>query len=82
MLLRGENVVSLQVESLPRAAKAGMPPGPGVGAAAGRGMPLAPPGAPAGLAGPVRGVGGPAPGMMPPPPGYGGPPPPGYFGPR
>ena len=82
VLLRGENVVSLQVEAPPQQkAKSTVPPGPGQGVPMGRGMPL-------GLSGPVRGLGGPGaaamqpaaqappfappgapPGMMAPPPG-------------
>jgi small nuclear ribonucleoprotein B and B' len=68
VLVRGDNVVSLQIESLPKTRKVAAAGGPGVAKAAGRGMPVvaagpvvaAAPGAPAGLAGPVRGVGGPA----------------------
>lgn len=71
VILRGDEVVDLTIEGPPpadesRLAKAqAVPGGPGMGRAAGRGMPAPAPGtAPVGLAGPARGVGGPAPGMM------------------
>lgn len=68
IILRGESVVSLTVESKPPAEdkkKAGGPGGPGVGVPGGRGLPVAPMGqAPAGLAGPARGVGGPGAAQM------------------
>eukprot|EP01138_Halocafeteria_seosinensis_P012582 gb/GECG01012855.1/.p1 GENE.gb/GECG01012855.1/~~gb/GECG01012855.1/.p1 ORF type:complete len:256 (+),score=24.57 gb/GECG01012855.1/:1-768(+) len=63
VLLRGENVVSIQIqapppsESKPTGQQAG---GPGVARSAGRGLSAAPSGAPRGLAGPVSGVGGPS----------------------
>ncbi|CAE7336127.1 SNRPB [Symbiodinium sp. KB8] len=65
ILLRGDTVVSLQVEA-PPASKGRREDarvvGPGVAKAAGRGISAAPMGmAPAGLAGPVAGVGGSAP---------------------
>ncbi len=66
VLLRGENVVSLTVESPPPAHEPeglGVM-GPGRGMAAGRGLPAAPIGIPMGLAAPMRGIGGPAHGMM------------------
>eukprot|EP00658_Telonema_sp_P-2_P003921 TRINITY_DN11467_c0_g1_i1.p1 TRINITY_DN11467_c0_g1~~TRINITY_DN11467_c0_g1_i1.p1 ORF type:complete len:221 (+),score=35.11 TRINITY_DN11467_c0_g1_i1:150-812(+) len=66
VLIRGETVISLSVEGPPPKEKmGGMSGGPGVGRAAGRGLPTAPMGGPqAGLSGPVRGVGGPDPSMM------------------
>merc|ERR1712166_483681 len=66
VLVRGETVVSLSVEGPPPKEKEGkMTGGPGVGRAAGRGLPTAPMSGPqAGLSGPVRGVGGPDPSMM------------------
>lgn len=69
VLLRGENVVSLTIEGPPPPedrTTVGIP-GPGMGRAAGRGLPAAPIGGtvlPMGLTAPMRGIGGPAPGMM------------------
>ena len=68
IVLRGDSVVSMTIEGPPppEPDERITPGGPGVGRAAGRGMPMAPGpmGAPMGLAGPVRGVGGPAHGLM------------------
>jgi len=68
VLLRGENVISLSAETPPPPkprAQLAAGAAPGVGKAAGRGMPGAPlSAAPKGLSGPVRGVGGPAANLM------------------
>lgn len=67
VLLRGENIVSLTVEGPPPPATNlnVAQPGPGLGRAAGRGLPVAPSGGPPmGLTAPMRGIGGPAPHMM------------------
>ena len=88
MILRGEHVVSFTVEGPPPVSMEDRKqpiPGPGLGKAVGRGMPVLPAGVAApGLAGPMPGIGAGmmgAPPMMPPPmvPGMG-PPPPAAFG--
>jgi len=71
IVLRGDSVVSMTIEGPPPPEEGERlaPGGPGIGRAAGRGLPVAPMGggAPMGLAGPVRGVGGPASTLMQPP---------------
>jgi small nuclear ribonucleoprotein B and B' len=70
VILRGDSVVSMSIEGPPPPEDDSklIPGGPGIGRAAGRGLPVAPlAGAPTGLAGPVRGVGGPAASFMQPP---------------
>lgn len=69
ILLRGENILNLTVEGPPPAeskrSATQVAPGPGMGRAAGRGVPtIVLNQAPVGLTGPVRGVGGPAPSAM------------------
>ena len=69
VVIRGDCVISMTVESKPQAEpkqKIGAgAAGPGQASAAGRGLPVAPMGqAPAGLAGPARGVGGPGANVM------------------
>ncbi len=97
VLLRGVNVISLQIVRPVTAKKTGAGAGAGAGAAraAGRGTVVAaaaPAAAPEGLGGAVRGVGGPSAAAlapMPPgmpmmgmmPPGFGGGPPPGFYPP-
>ena len=79
VLLRGENVVSLQIEAAPKAPKMSLEPGPGRAQPGSRGVTVAAAsaaaaaiaGVPAGLMGPVRGVGG---AVMMGPPGVGAPP--------
>ena len=70
-LLRGENVVSMQVEGPPptEPKKRAAPAGPGQGVAAGRGLAVG--AAAPGLTGPVAGVGGPAQAAMAPAQMYG-----------
>ncbi len=63
VILRGDCVVSMTIEGPPPPEEDEKltPGGPGLGRAAGRGLPVAPlSGAPIGLGGPVRGVGGPS----------------------
>eukprot|EP01036_Dinobryon_divergens_P051097 gene51097-68401_t len=67
IVLRGDSVVSLTIEGPPPPDddEKITPGGPGLGRAAGRGLPMAPmAGAPVGLGGPVRGLGGPSASMM------------------
>ena len=66
IILRGDSVVSLTIEGPPPPDddEKLTPGGPGIGRAAGRGLPIAPTGAPMGLGGPVRGIGGPSSSMM------------------
>ncbi|KAJ3298779.1 hypothetical protein HDU79_006822 [Rhizoclosmatium sp. JEL0117] len=78
VVLRGETVVSMSVESGPAPSLENKPSaagaslaGPGVGRPAGRGLPMAPQ---AGLQAPVRGLGGPSAAAMAPPTMYGRPP--------
>ncbi|VDN17252.1 unnamed protein product [Gongylonema pulchrum] len=91
VLLRGEHIVSMTSEGMPKdeeskqSGKAGGLGGSGVGRAAGRGMGAAlmsAPGGPGpGLQGAVRGIGGPGMGMMQPQP-MPGPPPPAFVVPQ
>lgn len=70
IILRGDSVVSMTIDGPPppEENEKMAPGGPGVGRAAGRGLPVAPlAGAPTGLGGAVRGVGGPGISMMAPP---------------
>ena len=71
IVVRGDSVVSMTIHGPPPPEEDEKitPGGPGVGKAAGRGLPMA--GAPMGLGGPVRGVGGPASSIMQPPPMHG-----------
>ncbi len=67
IVVRGDSVVSMTIHGPPppEEDEKVAPGGPGVGKAAGRGMPIS--GAPMGLGGPVRGVGGPSASLMQPP---------------